>query len=74
MGMVGFYSRFIPGYSDKAIALHRLTKKGTPSVWGQDQQKAFEQLKRGLCEAPVLQVPDFTRDFVLSTDASDTAV
>ena len=74
MGMVRFYSRFIPGYSDTTVALHRLTKKGTPFVWGDERQKAFDQLKRRLCEAPLLHVPDFIRDFVLATDASDKAV
>jgi len=72
--MVGFYARFIPGYSDVAVALHGLTKKGVPFVWGEAQQKTFDRLKRTLCEAPVLQVPDFSKDFVLTTDASDVAV
>ena len=31
-------------------------------------------LKKALCEAPLLQVPDFEKDFVLATDASDIAV
>ena len=34
----------------------------------------FEVLKTALCETPVLQVPDFERDFVLVTDTSDIAV
>jgi len=34
----------------------------------------FESLKTALCEAPVLQVPDFEKEFVLVTDASDIAV
>ena len=72
--MVGFYARFIPGYSDVAAALHRLKKKGVPFVWAEEQQKAFDKLKRALCEAPVLQIPDFSWDFVLATDASDVAV
>ena len=74
MGMVGFYARFIPGYSDIAAALHSLKRKGVTWVWGQEQQKAFEELKHALCEAPVLQIPNFSRDFVLTTDASDVAV
>ena len=74
VGMVGFYARFIPGYSDIAAALHSLKRKGVPFVWAQEQQKAFERLKRALCEAPVLQISDFSRDFVLATDASDVAV
>ena len=72
--MVGFYSRFIPGYSDIAATLHGLTKRGVPFVWGESQQGAFDQLKRKLCEAPLLHVPDFSREFVLTTDASNTAV
>jgi hypothetical protein len=74
MGMVGFYARFIPGYGDIAVVLHSLKKKGVPFVWKEQHQEAFEALKRALCEAPVLQVPDFSRDFVLATDASDVAV
>jgi len=74
LGMVGFYARFIPGYSDVAVVLHALTKKGVPFVWGETQQKAFDSLKRALCTAPVLQVPDFSKEFVLATDASDVAV
>jgi len=30
LGMAGFYARFIPRYSDVAVALHNLTKKGCP--------------------------------------------
>jgi hypothetical protein len=74
VGMVGFYARFIPDFSGKAAALHRLKKKGVDFVWEEEQQEAFESLKRALCEAPVLQIPDFSKEFVLATDASDFAV
>jgi hypothetical protein len=74
VGMVGFYARFIPGYSDIAVVLHSLKKKQVPFVWGDQQQAAFEALKLALCEALILQVPDFPREFVLATDASDLAV
>jgi hypothetical protein len=74
MGMVGFYARFIPGYGDIAVVLHALKKKGVAFVWNVQHQEAFERLKRALCEAPVLQVTDFSREFVLATDATDVAV
>jgi len=72
--MVGFYARFIPDYSHKAAVLHGLKKKRVPFVWPDEHQEAFESLKRALCEAPVLQIPDFNKEFVLVTDASDLAV
>ena len=31
-------------------------------------------MKRALCEAPVLQIPNYEKDFVLATDSSDVAV
>jgi len=74
MGMVGFYARFIPGYGDIAVVLHGLKKKGVPFAWKEQHQGAFEALKRALCKAPVLQVPDCSREFVLAADASDVSV
>jgi len=74
LGMVSFYARFIPEFSRRAAPLHRLKGNGIHFVWGEEQQTSFESLKAALCEAPVLQVPDFKEDFVLVTDASDIAV
>jgi len=35
---------------------------------------AFDSLKGALCEAPVLQISNYEKDFVFATDASDVAV
>jgi hypothetical protein len=43
-------------------------------VWSPAQQNAFNHLKQALCQAPVLQMPDITKEIVLSTDANDVAV
>jgi len=72
--MVGFYARFIPDYSDRAAVLHSLKEKEVRFTWQDEHQGAFEDLKRALCEAPVLQIPDFNSEFLLATDASDVAV
>jgi hypothetical protein len=74
IGMVGFYARFIPDYSHKAAVLHELKRKGAQFVWLSKHQAAFESLKQALCEAPTLQIPDFSKEFVLVTDASDLDV
>jgi hypothetical protein len=72
--MVGFNGRFIPHYADITAVLHGLKRKEVPFVWRAEHQAAFDRLKQALCEAPVLQVPDFGEEFVLVTDASDLAI
>jgi hypothetical protein len=72
--MANFSARFIPRFSEKAAPLHGLKRKGIRFVWGADQQASLDSLKRALREAPVLQIPDFEKEFVLVTDASDVAV
>ena len=74
VGMTGFYARFILNYSKCVAPLHALKRKGISFVWNSEYQAAFDSLKKALSEAPVLQVPDFGKEFVLLTDASDLDV
>jgi len=50
--------------------LHALKIKGARFVWADEHQVAVDSLKQALSETPVPQVPDFSKDFVLVTDAS----
>jgi RNase H-like domain found in reverse transcriptase/Reverse transcriptase (RNA-dependent DNA polymerase)/Integrase zinc binding domain/Integrase core domain len=76
LGMVAFYSRFIPGYATLAAPLTDLTKKIAPNKvnWGDCQEKAFNRLKDCLTKSPVLRLPDCKESFILRTDASDTGL
>jgi hypothetical protein len=71
--MVGFYARFILDFSHRSAPLLAL-KKGVPFHRDNERQDVFDALKQVLCEAPVLQAPDFGKDFVLVMDASNLAV
>jgi hypothetical protein len=74
LGAAGFYGRFIQDFSAIAEPLHALKRKNVKFVWGEDQRVAFERLKEALSTPPVLQIPDFSREFTLVCDASDVAI
>lgn len=70
LGLASNYRRFVPGFSKVAGPLHALTKKDALYIWGPECQLSFEELKHLLTTAPVLVFPEFTRSFILETDAS----
>lgn len=76
LGLTGFYRRYIPDYSAVAIPLTDLTRKGQPNKvkWEEPQEKAFQALRSKLASPPILQLPNFTKTFVLRTDASNRGV
>ncbi|PNF41459.1 hypothetical protein B7P43_G13385 [Cryptotermes secundus] len=73
LGMVGFYGNFVKDFSLLAKPLHALKCKDAQFVWGDSQRRAFKALKDAISTSPVLQVPDFSKEFVLVCDASDLA-
>jgi len=70
LGMVGYYRKFIRGFSVVASPLTELTKKGIPFKWGSAQQYAFETLRKYLTHAPIMVLPKWSEPFVVETDAS----
>ena len=42
--------------------------------WSAECEKSFQWLKQLLCTDPVLRSPDFSKEFILQTDASDHGV
>jgi hypothetical protein len=70
LGFTGYYRRFCPDYASIAKPLYRLTTKGTPFVWGEEEKGVFDKLRQFLVEAPVLAYPDNKLTFILDTDAS----
>ncbi|GJV47271.1 putative reverse transcriptase domain-containing protein [Tanacetum coccineum] len=70
MGLAGYYRRFIEGFSLIAKPLTKLTQKNKKFEWGADEDEAFQKLKRDLCTAPILALPEGPDDFVVYCDAS----
>ena len=73
LGMMGYYRQFIPDFARLSEPLVQLLR-GVPFDWGPEQQASFESLKATLKAAPILVYPDFDKEFVLYTDASNLAI
>ncbi|KMQ84279.1 reverse ribonuclease integrase, partial [Lasius niger] len=74
LGMSSWYRRFIPQFATLSEPLTRLLKKGKRWEWGDDQDRAFDQIRDHLVTAPTLACPDFELPFVLQTDASSVGL
>jgi len=86
LGLSGYYRRFIRDYAKLAKPLTTLLRgedgrvsKGAsarkPIQLNNDALKTFHKLKNSLIsDEVILHYPDFTKEFVLTTDASDFAI
>jgi len=77
LGLTGYLRRFIRNYSAIAAPLvATTTDKGQyrwrkQRVWGDQEIKAFEELKNKLTEDDVLAYPDYEKPFLVVCDASN---
>ena len=75
LGFANCYREFIKGYADKIYPMQQLMRnKGKKFTWTDEAQVSFENMKRELCEAPVLGMPSEKVMLVLDTDASVVAI
>ena len=74
MGLANQYRKYIPYFADLAAPLTNLMRQSSAFLWTPECQKAFDELKTALTSQPCLLLPDFSKPFVLTCDASDFAV
>nr|GEV87837.1 reverse transcriptase domain-containing protein [Tanacetum cinerariifolium] len=68
--LAGYYRRFIEGFSKIARPMTKLTQKSVKFDWEEKAEAAFQRLKRKLCSAPILALPEGSENFVVYCDAS----
>ena len=57
-GMVNFLILFCPELQRLLKPICDLTRRGRQGMWGEEQQKAFDEITRRLVKPPVLHLPD----------------
>ena len=85
LGFTGYYRRFIRDYAkivkplndllvghptQKSVSKKNKKKSSVPWKWGEAQKLAFNTLKEKLSSPPILAYADFSKPFILNTDAS----
>jgi len=70
LGLVGYYRRFIEGFSSLSGPLTALTRKNAPFVWRDKCEASFQELKRRIVTTPVLTLPMESVGYVVYMDAS----
>ena len=76
IGLVGFFSSYIPRYASICVPLTDFLRKDIPNpvILGDHQEQSFQTLKNHLLSEPVLKLPRLDKQFVIQTDASDRAI
>ena len=74
LSLCSFYRKFVHKFADKVQLMTDMTRHDSVEKWTAAHTKEFEDIKKALCEAPVLKAPDFSRPFIIHTDASNYAL
>jgi hypothetical protein len=73
LGQIRWHSRMIRHLADFATPLHATVHR-EPFTWTKEEEKDFAALKLLLSCAPVVQPPDWEKEFHVFVDASDIAI
>lgn len=74
LGLLGYYRKFIPDFARLTKPMTKCLKKSNKITFDSEYTDCFEKCKTLLTNDPILQYPDFDKDFVLTTDASNIAL
>ena len=72
--MVAYYRWIIQDFYKLAQPIHHLKEQNREIKWTSECQVAFQKLKEYLCSPPILNYSDYSKPFLLDSDASDNGI
>lgn len=73
LGLSGYYRKFVKDYGRIAKPLTNLLQKDN-FQWSEESTEAFNALKQAMSCTPVLRLPDYSQEFTVETDASNSGI
>jgi hypothetical protein len=74
LGLAAYYRILVHKFAHRTTQLYGLTPNSTGLQWLRKNQAEFNVIRRALASAPVLELCDPERDYILHTNASDVAI
>ena len=72
-GKINFIRKFVSGFAEIVRPMQLMMKKDVVYRWSDEAKKSFQRIKEAIAEAPALVSPDFGKEFLLYTFASDVS-
>lgn len=73
LGLTSYYRKLVRGYASIVAPLTYMLKKNY-FQWNEDSKNRFANMKITMTTTPVLKHPDFTKEFSLGTDSSNSRI
>eukprot|EP00253_Pinus_taeda_P015200 PITA_15200 len=74
LGKINFLRRFIPNLAELIRLLSNMLKNNAKVKWSLETKQAFESIKTAPTQMPVLTSPQFDKDFIIFSFASDHTI
>ena len=73
-GKINFIRRFVPNFAKRIKPMSSLLKKDVAFIWDDKAIKSFEDIKDAISQSLVLISPDYSRDFIIFSFASQDTI
>ena len=74
IGLTNYYRELIEGYARIAAPLVELSSSKKEFRWAEEHDEAFQELKKKLSSPPVVRIADYSKQFIVRSDACDTGM